>query len=307
MTPKGRDLLAGQGLSTGAMSRVVVRFSDGTRVELAERTEIARVADREGAAGIGTWIELTQGAVTIDAVRQPAGRAMSIASPHGEARVLGTTLRLAVGKESTRLEVVEGRVKLSRKGGGAVDVIAGYAAVAGPNDELAARPMPRRVVETLFKADFEDGRLPKNCEAAGVEKGPDRAGNRYCAAGARNPGASCGGQVRWGDEGGKGLFAYADDLVLSVDLWVDSTVRTIDIHAWMRTQQLTFGTTLWDLPREQWVHLVIPLSDFGRPDQDRIIHPKPGELAGTFWIQAGQVGGRLYLDNVEIVRVRPGK
>ena len=284
--------------------RGVVKFSDGTRMELADATSIARISDRVGAGGVGKWVDLTEGPLVIEAAHQPADRAMTIATPHGEACIVGTTLRLAVEKESTRLEVAEGRVRLSRSGA-AVDVIGGHFAVAAEGVELAARPLPKMVAETVLAFAFEDGHMPKGIEAGAVERGPDRPGSRFCIAGAQIPGGTAGGHVKLSSEDAKGLFVYADDLVLSFDYWADDSVRTLDFHMWSRVHQTTFGTTIWNTPRERWTHLVIPLNDFIRSEADRLLHLKPGEAMPYLWIQAGQPGGKLYLDNLEIVRMRP--
>lgn len=287
------------------IGRGTVKFPDGTRMDLSDQTSIARISDRAGAGGIGKWIELTEGPLAIEAARQPAGRTMAIATPHGEAHIVGTTLRLAVEKDSTRLDVVEGRVRLSRPGGGSAEVIGGHFAVAADGVELAARPLPKMVVETLLKFGFEDGRMPRMVEAGAVERGPERAGSRFCIAGAMIPGGTAGGHVKLSTDDAKGLFAYADDLVLSFDYWADDSARTLDLHMWSRAQQTTFGTTVWNTPRERWTHQVIPLSDFVRTEPDRLLRMKPGEAVPNLWIQTGQPGAKLYLDNLEIVRMRP--
>ena len=137
----------------------------------------------------------------IEAAHQASDHAMVIATPHGEARILGTTFRLAVEPASTRLDVVEGKVRLTRTGGGEVDVPGGHSATAAPGLELAARPQPRRVAETVLKFGFEDGFLPKAFDTGFLERGPERAGNRFCVAGA---------VVKISDDG-KGLFPYAED------------------------------------------------------------------------------------------------
>lgn len=296
----------GQGLeATGSRSRAVVRYSDGTRVELGEKSAVGRFCDRMSANGIGKWIELTEGTLTVEAAHQPADRAMVIASPHADVRVVGTVFRVVVEpgeKGFTRLDVLEGRVRLSRPAGSA-DVFGGFTATAAPGAELAARPMARSMPETLRRLSFEDGRLPKSIEAGAVERGPERMGNRFCVAGAVIPGATSGGHVKLSDDG-KGLFNYSEDLFLAFDYWVDGSVSTLDLHLWSRVQQTTFGTTVWSTPREQWVHLVLPLTEFVRTEGERFFHPKLGEAIPNLWIQAGQAGGRLYLDNLEILRIR---
>jgi hypothetical protein len=296
-----RPLLEGQ----GAQGRAVVRFPDGTRMELGDKAVVARITDRAGAGGIGKWVELVQGTLTIEAAHQPVDRAMAVATPQGEARVVGTTLRMAVEKDSTRLEVVEGRVRLTRPGAGEADVIGGHFAVAAEGVELAARPLPKLVAETLIQLTFEDGRMPRGVEAGAVERGPERPGSRFCVAGAMTAGGTSGGHVKLTSDDARGLFAYSDDLVLSFDYWADDSVRTLDLHMWSRVQQTTFGLTVWNTARERWTHQVIPLGDFVRTEPDRLLHLKAGEAVPNLWIQAGQVGGKLYLDNLEIVRLRP--
>jgi hypothetical protein len=184
-----------------------------------------------------------------------------------------------------------------------VDVPGGHAAALAEGVELAALPIPRMVTEVLHRFTFEEGRLPKIVETGTLERGPDRAGNRFSIAGKIVPGATAGAVVKLNDDG-KGLFAYSEDLVLSFDYWVDTSVSTLDVQVWSRVQQITFGTTLWNTPRERWTHAVLPLSEFVRSDRERTLHLKTGERVPNLWIQPGQPGGMMYLDNVEIVRLR---
>jgi hypothetical protein len=293
-------LLDGQ----GANGRGVVRFGDGTRMELSEKTSIARISDRGGASGTGMRVELAEGTLAIEAVHQLPGRAMVIATPHGEARIVGTTLALSVDPASTRLEVLEGKVRLSRPGAGWADVIGGHFAVAAEGVDLAARPLPKMLVEPVFRFGFEDGKLPRAFHAGAVERGPDRTGSRFSLAGALDPGSTCGGRVSLSElQEGKGLFTYAEDLVLSFDYWADDSVRTLDLLVWSRAQQISFGTTVWETPRERWVHLAVPLRDFAGGSPDRSLRLRPGEAVPTLWVQAGQVGGKLYFDNIELARI----
>ncbi len=109
-----------------------VRFPDGTRFDLGADTAIR----------VGAVTFVRRGSVEARVTPQPAGRAVVLATPHAEARVLGTTLRLAVGA-STRLEVLEGKVRLTRTDGRSVEVAGGHVAVAGPGLELASVPLAR--------------------------------------------------------------------------------------------------------------------------------------------------------------------
>lgn len=306
----GRGLRPSEGLvTTGPDARASLKFPDGTRVELAGRSAIDRILDRGGAEGTGKWLELSRGTLSVRAARQPAGRAMAISTPHAEARVVGTEFRIRVEpgeRGCTRLEVVEGRVRLARLREGPVDVPGGHFAVAAGGGNLVAGSLPALGIRLLHRFDFEDGRLPKPFRAGAVDRGPPRpGGGRFCLAGALDPNASCGGRVSLTDDA-RGLFPFSEDLVAGFDYWVDDRVRTLDVQVWNRTQQTTFGTTLWNPPREEWARAVLPLAEFARPGRNGPLRMKPGDLIVTFWVQAGQVGGALYLDNLEIARLRPG-
>jgi hypothetical protein len=99
----------------------------------------------------------------------------------------------------------------------------------------------------------------------------------------------------------EGLFAYSDDLALVLDIWVDARVATVDLNMWDRTQQAAYGVAPLSLPREQWVErVVVRFADF-RFGPNRV-SPKPGDSIVNLSIQAGQMEGTIYLDNLEIVR-----
>jgi len=72
---------------------------------------------------------------------------MSILTPQAEARVLGTKFTLLVDTNGTRLEVTEGKVRLTGASDGkAVKVTARYYTVAAANYELAALPQTGRIL-----------------------------------------------------------------------------------------------------------------------------------------------------------------
>ncbi len=133
----GLDLRAGDALRLPAGSTIAFRYPDGTRVEAEPGSRLA-LATEAGAKRIA----LREGSLSAIVAPQPAGRPMTFATPHAEARVVGTRLALAAGKSETRLEVTEGRVRLVRTADRrAVDVAAGFRAVAAPSRPLAAEPM----------------------------------------------------------------------------------------------------------------------------------------------------------------------
>jgi ferric-dicitrate binding protein FerR (iron transport regulator) len=124
---EGQEILDGQGLETVGDSRATLKLPDGTTLRLNARTRIAELtADHR--------VVLHQGALAADV--RPRERPLIFSTPHGDATVLGTSLRLAVDGTSTRLEVSTGRVRLNT-----LEVAAGQYAVAGAGATLAAKPL----------------------------------------------------------------------------------------------------------------------------------------------------------------------
>jgi len=140
----GEPILAGDGLEVAGRGGVaVVRYADGTRLELREGTAIEAIL---GGAG-GKRLSLIRGALHPDVAKQPPHEPMVILTPHAEVKVLGTTLRIVVdltGTGSTRLDVDEGKVRLTRTSDGkAADVTSGHYAVAATGLEMTPKPMAR--------------------------------------------------------------------------------------------------------------------------------------------------------------------
>lgn len=159
---EAQGLLPGQSLKTlGAESLAVVKFVDGTQLELGGDTTLTPLAEATSKAG--KTVVLESGAVVAKVSKQPAGQAMLFTTPHAEARVLGTTLRLSVDPQGTRLEVTEGRVRLTRRQDGAsVEVGAGFYAVAAPGPRPAARKIGTPLPGTVHLLEtFEDAAAVK--------------------------------------------------------------------------------------------------------------------------------------------------
>jgi ferric-dicitrate binding protein FerR (iron transport regulator) len=142
----GQDLLWGQGVETvGANASAVIRYADGTRVELAPRTAIWESSERPAAKGAETAKRLRVGGGTLiaDVARQAANRPMILFSTHGEAKILGTSFKLSVEAESMRLEMKEGKIQVTRKDDKATaDVGAGFYVVVGKGIPLDVKPIP---------------------------------------------------------------------------------------------------------------------------------------------------------------------
>jgi hypothetical protein len=118
--------------------RVVVEYlGEPTRVTI---EPLSDVTFRAGPGG--KRIEVSQGEVSADVAPQREGPLVLVA-PHARAEVLGTRLTLSAAPDATRLEVAEGRVRLTREADGAtVEVPARHYSVAESRTELVARPVP---------------------------------------------------------------------------------------------------------------------------------------------------------------------
>jgi hypothetical protein len=154
----GLAVLAGQGIRTsGEKSSAALRAPDGTVLELGGETVVESIAEA-GPAGAGRRVTLAAGTFAVDAARQPAGRTLVFATPHAEARVVGTRFTLTVSTAGTRLEVRQGRVRFVRLSDGAeADVMRNQEAFApaGPTTaSLAARAIPPLAIA------FQDGLSP---------------------------------------------------------------------------------------------------------------------------------------------------
>lgn len=173
----GDALPAGESLETAVgISSVVVKFADGTRLELGADTLVREFSDRQAAPARGRRVLVARGSVLAEIPKQPVDQPMIFATPHGEARVIGTMLRLDVGKV-TRLEVKEGKVRFMRPDGKKVEVGSGAYALAGPGAEFVARPLAleRRI---LHQWDFDGPNAGAEWERGTIDRTQTFGGSR---------------------------------------------------------------------------------------------------------------------------------
>ncbi len=107
----GLPLRADDRLDTRAGASLVLRYEDGTEVQLAGGSQAVVGVD---SVTQGKRVELNLGKLAASIRPQAQGRAMIFATPQAEALVLGTEIILEANSEETRLEVTAGRVQLVR-------------------------------------------------------------------------------------------------------------------------------------------------------------------------------------------------
>ena len=295
----GQDLLAGEGVAcAGTRGFVVLSFPDKSRLELSCGATIRDLYDIDPAAKRGKRVFVEKGSIKADVAPQPKDQPLVVGSSQAELKVVGTTFRLTVdadSKPSATLEVEEGKVELRTPGGKSVDVGAGRMAVATPGTIPVVRALPKE--ETILSLDFEDGKKSPLVTMGAVEKGPDRAANRFVLAGLPDP----SGVSRLFIEDVVGLFTFQGDEVLSFDYWADTQSSQVNFNFYSRSRQEAFQGFVPKPVFGKWGHASIRLSDLGTPEsrlraEDWIVH---------LYMQAtGAATKRFYVDNVQITRSR---
>ncbi|MGH7341646.1 MAG: FecR domain-containing protein, partial [Candidatus Rokuibacteriota bacterium] len=177
VTPKGRvraqagvEILSGQGVDTlGPRSRARLTYDDGTQVDLAADS---RLRLSPGLPGHGLYLE--HGGLTAGVESQP----LVLTTPQADLRAVGARFAVTARPTWTRLETVQGRVRLTRlKDGASVEASAGQVAEAEPGVALVARPIahdrkvPRTGLELWLSAD-----QGVTLEGTGVSRWADQSG-----------------------------------------------------------------------------------------------------------------------------------
>lgn len=285
----GQDLRPGDGLECrGPRSFALLVYPDRTRVEVEGDTLVRDLLPREPGKGLRVGVE--KGAVRADVAKQPAGQPMIFDTPHGEARVLGTTLRVAVDAKSARLDVEEGRVEFRNAAGKAAIVETGHFAVASAGAAPAAKRFPKE--EVLLALDFEDGRKPASFSKGAVVLGPDRRACLYL-----DSDASGGSRLTIAEDGG--VFTVTGDETMSFDYWTDPQASSVNVNLWNQTQKQEVDGALPKLVNGKWAHATFRLGEIGA------VRLKEGDVVASLLLQATGPGTRkLYIDNFVLSRPR---
>jgi WD40 repeat protein len=128
-----------------------VVFADGTRLAVGAETVIASVSDDRAT---GKRVVLSEGFLSAQVAKQPAGRPMIVATPQSEVVVVGTVFNLSSGTAGTHLETQAGKVRLNRKSDGrSVEVPAGFEGTVAGSSVLDAQPSPPRFEQPRFTTE----------------------------------------------------------------------------------------------------------------------------------------------------------
>jgi hypothetical protein len=135
---------AGERVRTAKGSRAVLRMSDGSRIEMAERAGLALTAGREG-----NTIDLERGLIIVQAAHQRP-RHLYVATADCLVSVTGTIFAVNHGTKGSRVSVVEGEVHVTPQN---LVLYAGGQATTQPN--VAAVPVRQEVAWSRDAARYD--------------------------------------------------------------------------------------------------------------------------------------------------------
>jgi len=110
----GASIGENEEIRTAKGSRAVVKLRDGSRVEMAERSDLT-LSERWS----GKTVHLARGAVMVEAAKQRRGR-LEVATADCLVSVKGTIFEVSRGTKGSRVSVVEGEVKVDQEGDSAL-------------------------------------------------------------------------------------------------------------------------------------------------------------------------------------------
>ena len=110
MLEVGAPIAENEEIRTDKGSRAVVTLRDGSRIEMAERSDLS-LSERWS----GKTVHLSRGAVMVEAAKQRRGR-LEVATADCLVSVKGTIFEVSRGTKGSRVSVVEGEVKVDQEG-----------------------------------------------------------------------------------------------------------------------------------------------------------------------------------------------
>ena len=128
---QGSSINDGEVVRTGPGARAVLRLTDGSAVEVNERSELF-----VNAAFSGQTVHLLRGDVIVQAAKQRRGH-LRVQTRDSIASVKGTIFAVSTGMSGSLVTVVEGRVEVSQPSGDKV-LTRGQQAVSNPGMSVAA-------------------------------------------------------------------------------------------------------------------------------------------------------------------------
>jgi hypothetical protein len=165
-------------VTIGPQSRAVLVFEDHSTFALDGDSALVQMSD---GGGRGKEAFLARGRLTAEVTPQPPGLPLLITTPQAQATVVGTRFTLSVDRNSTRLEVTRGGVRLAPLAGGeAASVSASQSAVVSDASQGVSRTDLKGVALMVvgdLSLPYDDLRIKQRLEHLGYlvrvrESGP---------------------------------------------------------------------------------------------------------------------------------------
>jgi ferric-dicitrate binding protein FerR (iron transport regulator) len=136
MLAAGDQLMEGQQIRTSGGAHALLRLSDGSTVEMNERSVLG-----VGARGRSMTVALEDGAVIVQAAKRTSGH-LYVKTPDCRVAVTGTVFSVNSGIKGSRVAVLEGTVHVEHLGADSVVVAGGQLET---NDNLNPEPVGRQI------------------------------------------------------------------------------------------------------------------------------------------------------------------
>ncbi|HYG78333.1 MAG TPA: LamG-like jellyroll fold domain-containing protein [Planctomycetota bacterium] len=136
---KGTEIFPSDILQVNADGWAVVKYNDDSRLEIQPSSTLIF---GKPSSDVSKRVTIRSGGFNAHVAKQPGGRNLLIDTPDSVTRVLGTRLNVQVEANATRVDVEEGKVRVSKpQDNSTVDVKGGQFAVASPGVALGVRAM----------------------------------------------------------------------------------------------------------------------------------------------------------------------
>ena len=285
----GQVVAADASLEIAAGGRVRLRHGDGTVMVLDGPGRAAW--SPEGAADRWT---LDAGNLRADVSPRSAERSLTVRTGQGLIRVHGTRLQVAASSTTTTVAVEHGEVGVVPDVGQPLELDAGIGAVL---TAAGARQLPF-TGSPLLAWDFSEATLDARWQGGQLDRGPSDTPRPPClAAQTFNDLGSMGFQL----VDAAGLFAYADDLVVTVSYWADPAIDHLDL--WICCME--GGTPHWyttrlpEVSHGRWKTACVRLNEL-HPEKPNTPALRVGQVVVNMSINLQSVSGRLYFDDIAI-------
>ena len=140
------EIHAGDVIETGPQAYAVIQYTEeDTRIEISDNTTVT--IDKKNKCKV---MEIETGRIELRVDKQPEGAGLRVMTPHAQAIVVGTVFAMIVRHEYTRLNVIEGKVRIfgSRRPD-PVDVRGGWFAELGPGKPRIHERLPAGMATTV--------------------------------------------------------------------------------------------------------------------------------------------------------------